>query len=62
MIYQVYKNKELGRIIIHKKGFPFDENRNIGFELIDEVEGEDWNECSEKINKKYFSKIENEID
>lgn len=55
MTYQVYINKETDKIIVHKKSYSFDVNKNIGFELIEEIDGESWEECNKKITEKYFS-------
>ena len=61
MIYQVYKNKEEDKIIVHKKSYTFDEEKYTGFELIDEIEGENWNDCNKKITEKYFNSIDYNI-
>jgi len=59
MIVQLYKNEENGKIIFLNKDFPFDpDGRHKGFILIEEFEGNSWNECSDKIHKKYFNSYE----
>lgn len=55
MIVQVYRNTEKGRILLHNAKYPLDKERCDGYVLIDEFHGENWSECNDQINKKYFS-------
>jgi hypothetical protein len=52
MIVQVYRNSENNTILLHDKSYPLDKE---WYELLDEFEGEDWNECNKQITKKYFT-------
>lgn len=53
MIVQVYKNKEKNSILFQSKSHLLDKSIQEGYELIEEFEGETWDDCIKKINLKY---------
>jgi hypothetical protein len=55
MIVQIYKNIKNNKILLFNKSHIFDKKEYDGYELLEEIEGEDWYECNKKITEKYFN-------
>ena len=55
MIVQVYKNDEKNDFVIINKSHLKDKKLLIGYNLIDEIEGVDWDDCGKRISEKYFN-------
>lgn len=55
MIVQVYKNPEKNDFVVINKSHLTDKKLLIGYNLIDEIEGINWEACNKKITEKYFN-------
>jgi len=56
MVVQVYKDIENDRIImVNKSSYSYNQEQYVNFELLEEIEGEDWSVCNKQISEKYFN-------